>query len=74
MARGQRVPYRQGAEDALGRLDWCIGYLHGINGDRIAAAQAENRAYIRRSLLREAAEPVPSQWTSESRPLGAARS
>ncbi len=52
--------YRQAAEDALGQLDWCIGYLHGIRKERIAAHLAKNRAYIRRSLLREAQEPLPS--------------
>lgn len=53
--------YRQAAEDALGQLDWCIGYLHGIRKERISAHLARNRAHIRRELLREAEEPLPSQ-------------
>ena len=62
--RAQR--YRQAAEDALGQLDWCIGYLHGIHKERISAQLAKNRAYIRRELLQEAQEPLPSQVTSKS--------
>jgi hypothetical protein len=58
--------YRQAAEDALGQLDWCIGYLHGIRKERISAQLAKNRTYIRRALLREAGEPLPSQTTAQS--------
>ena len=58
--------YRQAAEDALGQLDWCIGYLHGIRKQQISAALAKNRAYIRRQLMHEAEEPVPSQVTREA--------
>lgn len=66
MATQQAERYRQAAEDALGQLDWCIGYLHGIHKERISARLAKNRAYIRRKLMREAEEPLPSQATSES--------
>jgi hypothetical protein len=66
MATKQTDRYRQAAEDALGQLDWCIGYLHGIRKQRISAQLAKNRAYIRRVLLREATEALPSQATSES--------
>jgi hypothetical protein len=66
MSTEQAKRYRQAAEDALGQLDWCIGYLHGIHKERIAARLAKNRVYIRRELLREASEPVPSQVTQES--------
>lgn len=66
MATDQAERYRQAAEDALGQLDWCIGYLHGIHKERISAQLAKNRAHIRRELLRESAEPLPSQTTSES--------
>ena len=58
--------YRQAAEDALGQLDWCIGYLHGIRKQQISASLARNRAYIRRQLMREAEEPLPSQVTKEA--------
>ena len=58
--------YRQAAEDALGQLDWCIGYLHGIRKTAISAQLAKNRAYIRRQLMREAEQPVPSQTTRET--------
>lgn len=66
MSTEQAERYRQAAEDALGQLDWCIGYLHGIRKERISAQLAKNRAYIRRELMREAQEPLPSQTTGES--------
>jgi hypothetical protein len=66
MADNQTDRYRQAAEDALGQLDWCIGYLHGIHKERISAQLAKNRAYIRRALMREAQEPLPSQTTGQS--------
>lgn len=66
MATNQTDRYRQAAEDALGQLDWCIGYLHGIHKERISAQLAKNRAYIRHALLGEAQEPLPSQTSSKS--------
>jgi hypothetical protein len=65
MSTEEAERYRQAAEDALGQLDWCIGYLHGIRKRQISAALAKNRAYIRRQLMHEAEEPVPSQVTAE---------
>jgi hypothetical protein len=66
MATQQTERYRQAAEDALGQLDWCIGYLHGIHKGKISAQLARNRSHIRRELMHEAQEPLPSQVTSES--------
>jgi hypothetical protein len=66
MSTEQADRYRQAAEDALGQLDWCIGYLHGIRKQNISAQLAKNRAYIRSQLLREAPEPLPSQVTRET--------
>ena len=66
MATEQQERYRQAAEDALGQLDWCIGYLHGFHKERISAQLAQNRAYIRRALMQEAQEPLPSQTTRQS--------
>jgi hypothetical protein len=66
MASNQNDRYRQAAEDALGQLDWCIGYLHGIRKIGISAQLAKNRAYIRRALMRESEEPLPSQTTSQT--------
>jgi hypothetical protein len=63
MANNQADRYRPAAEDAL---DWCIGYLHGIHKTGISAQLAKNRAHIRRSLLRESEEPLPSQTTSQT--------
>ena len=61
MNEHQGPQYRQAAEDALGQLDWCIGYLHGIGKKTITRQLARNRAYIRRNLMSEAAEPLPSE-------------
>jgi hypothetical protein len=66
MATQQQELYRQAAEDALGQLDWCIGYLHGIRKERISAQLARNRTYIRRALMDEADEPLPSQTAEQS--------
>ena len=66
MATKETDRYRKAAEDALGQLDWCIGYLHGIRKERISAQLAKNRTHIRRDLLRESEEPLPSQTTSQT--------
>lgn len=66
MANNQTERYRQAAEDALGQLDWCIGYFHGIRKVGISAQLAKNRTYIRRTLLRESEEPLPSQTAREA--------
>jgi hypothetical protein len=58
--------YRQAAEDALQQLDWAIGYLHGIHKVDISRALAKNRSYIRRRLMGEAEEPMPTQQTGET--------
>ena len=66
MTEDQGERYRQAAEDALQQLDWCIGYLHGIHKGKISRQLARNRAYIRRNLMQEAAEPLPSEVTAET--------
>jgi hypothetical protein len=53
--------HRQASEDALQQLDWCIGYLHGTGRRGVARSLAKNRAYIRRHLLKQAAEPLPTE-------------
>jgi hypothetical protein len=58
--------YRQAAEDALQQLDWCIGYLHGIRKSELSARLAMNRNFIKKTLMREATEPLPSSETSEA--------
>jgi hypothetical protein len=64
--KDQAKRYRQAAHDALEQLDWCIGYLHGARKVGVAAALARNRAFIRRRLLHEAEEEIPSAMTGES--------
>lgn len=66
MATEETERYRQAAEDALGQLEWCIGYLHGIRKTAISAQLAKNRTYIRRQLMRKAEEPLPTQTTGET--------
>jgi hypothetical protein len=53
--------YRTAAEDALGQLDWCIGYFAGSHKSQIARALSANRAHIRRQFLRRADQAVPTQ-------------
>ncbi|MFL5828735.1 MAG: hypothetical protein ACJ76X_02350 [Solirubrobacteraceae bacterium] len=58
--------YRRAVDDALQQLDWCIGYLHGIRKAKISRQLARNRSFIRRNLMHEATEPLPSEVTTES--------
>ena len=58
--------YRQAAEDALQQLDWCIGYLHGIRKTDISTQLAKNRTHIKRTLMKKAASPSPSEVTNET--------
>ena len=64
--RDELERYRQAAEDALGQLDWCIGYLHGIRKLDVSRALAKNRSHIRSQLLRKEEEPMPAQQTEET--------
>lgn len=67
MARNQGDErYRQAAEDALQQLDWCIGYLHGIRKTKLSTQLAKNRTFIKRNLMKQAVEPLPSETTNES--------
>ena len=66
MASDREERYRQAAQDALQQLDWCIGYLHGIHKTSISTQLAKNRTYIKRNLMHEAREPLPTEATSES--------
>jgi hypothetical protein len=52
--------YKEAATQTLEMLDWCIGYLVGIKKEGIAARLAENRSYIRKNLMDEPAEPLPT--------------
>lgn len=53
--------YRQAAQDALEQIDWVVGYLHGIGKTKLSAQLARNRSYIRRNLMQEAHEPLPTE-------------
>jgi hypothetical protein len=63
-ARAER--YRMAAENALQQLDWTIGYLHGIHKTSISRALANNRYYIKRSLMREPGVQDPTVKTEET--------
>jgi hypothetical protein len=65
MALDQGERYRLAAEDALQQLDWCIGYLHGIRKAKISRQLARNRSHIKRNLMKEPAEPLPTEVTAE---------
>ena len=66
MASDSEERYRQAAEDALQQLDWCIGYLHGIKKTPISRQLAKNRSYIKRNLMKEPQEPLPTEVTTEA--------
>lgn len=66
MASDSEERYRQAAEDALQQLDWCIGYLHGIRKNAISTQLAKNRSFIKRNLMKEPQEPLPTEATSET--------
>ena len=52
--------YKQAAHDVLQQLDFCIGFLAGVNKGKVPERLGRNRAYIREQLMGEAAEPVPA--------------
>ena len=66
MASESEERYRQAAEDALQQLDWCIGYLHGIRKTPISRQLAKNRSFIKRNLMKEPQEPLPTEVTTET--------
>jgi hypothetical protein len=66
VASDREERYRQAAEDALQQLDWCIGYLHGIKKGTISRQLAKNRTYIKRNLMKEAGEPLPTEATTNA--------
>lgn len=43
---GEIERYRRAALDALGQLEWCIEYLHGLRKGEIARAISRNRRQI----------------------------
>jgi hypothetical protein len=53
--------YKEAATQALEMLDWCIGYLVGVRKEGIAARLAQNRSYIRKNLMDEPEEPLPTE-------------
>ncbi len=53
--------YRRATEDLFQQLDWCIGYLHGIRKGEVASVLAKNRSHIRREILKQPEEPLPSE-------------
>ena len=60
-AQTETERYRRAAEDALQQIDWCIGYLHGIRKTQLSAQLAKNRHFIKQNLMKEDAEPLPTE-------------
>jgi hypothetical protein len=58
--------YRQAAEDALQQLDWCIGYLHGIEKVEIAEGLSRNRTIIRTRIMGVSEQSLPASQTNET--------
>ena len=57
--------YRRAVEDLSQQLDWSIGYLHGIRKHQVASVLAKNRSFIKRELLKQKTEPLPTEQTAE---------
>jgi hypothetical protein len=57
--------YRRAVEDLSQQLDWCIGYLHGIRKQQVATVLSKNRTSIKRELLKQDTEPLPTEATAE---------
>ena len=58
--------YRRAAEDSLQQIDWCIGYLHGIRKTKLSQQLAKNRDFIKRNLLKEPTEPLPTETVGDA--------
>lgn len=58
--------FMQAAEDALEELGWCVNYLRVNRKSQLSARLAKNRDQIKRQLMREPGQPVPSGTASEA--------
>jgi hypothetical protein len=65
--RGQNVElmeevdkYRTAMEDALQQLDWCIGFFAASKNRSVARSLGANRSYIRRNILKQAEQSLPT--------------
>ena len=52
--------YRRAAEEALGQVDWCIGYFTAQRQHAIARSLNANRSYIRSQVMGRAEQPLPT--------------
>jgi hypothetical protein len=52
--------YRTATEDALQQLDWCIGYFTALKNRAVARSLGANRSYIRRNILKQAEQSLPT--------------
>jgi hypothetical protein len=48
--------YKRAMDDMFQQLDWCIGYLHGIQKSKVAQALAQNRDFIAKQINHDYAE------------------
>ena len=60
-AKNDLGEYKRAGNDIFQQLDWCIGYLHGIQKSKVAWALAQNRELIAKQIdhqYRETNEPT----------------
>lgn len=57
---GEVDRYRTAAEEALGQVDWCIGYFTAQRQHAIAKSLNTNRSYIRSHWMQRAEQPLPT--------------
>jgi hypothetical protein len=55
-AKSELDEYKRAMDDMFQQLDWCIGYLHGIQKNKVAQALAQNRDYIAKQIDHDYAE------------------
>ena len=55
-AKSELDEYKRAMDDMFQQLDWCIGYLHGIQKGKVAKALADNRDFIARQINHDYAE------------------
>ena len=61
MADEQLKRYKRAMEDALQQLDWCVGYLQGIQKSKVARVLAQNRRHIASDIAGEEETQLPTE-------------
>jgi hypothetical protein len=58
--------YKRAMNDAFQQLDWCIGYLQGINKSHVARALSQNRQHIARDIAGEKQTELPTEESAKA--------